>query len=271
MKLAITADDFGLDPAVNRGIVDLARQGALSSVSLMLHRDASLEGLSELVATGVALGAHLVFVEERPLVSADDLNGLLNSDGRLPSNWKELLTGLLFRPRWAAALGAEAAAQLDRFHDLGLSLSFINSHQHVHLFPPLWLVLKPLFAKYPSAFVRFANSMRPGFRKQAMVDLSGAISYKLSAPANPTTYPLGIDAAGHFDHPAAVSALLRAKLMLLAGLAPELVVHPGHEPLTNREQYAHWRYQWEEEAAFLSSNVFLDMLRQQNLEIEFPT
>lgn len=271
MKIAITADDFGLDPAVNWGIVDLARRGALSSVSLMLHRDAALDGLSELAATGVALGAHLVFVEERALVAAKNVKGLLNSDGRLPSNWKELLTGLVFRPGWAGALAAEAAAQLDRFHDLGLSLSFINSHQHVHLFPPLWLALKPLLEKYPSAFVRFANSMRPGLGKQSMVDLSGAISNKLSTPVNPTTYPVGIGVAGHFDHPAAICALRRAKLILSAGQVPELVVHPGREPLTNCERYAHWRYRWQEEAAYLSSNAFRDMVRQQNLEIGFPT
>src|SRR5689334_11287628 len=133
----VTADDYGLTPAVNRGITQLVSSGAITAVSVMMHAGAHLEQLASLAALRPTLGLHLVFVEEAPLGPSSRLGGLLDRDGRFPS-YPRLFGRLLANPALATLLRDEAEAQLDRYRASGLPLQFINSHQHVHLFPPLW-------------------------------------------------------------------------------------------------------------------------------------
>ena len=65
--LIVTADDFGISPGINRGIVQAHRQGILTSTSLMVDRPACQEA----VALGrgcptLSLGLHLEFEGVEP-------------------------------------------------------------------------------------------------------------------------------------------------------------------------------------------------------------
>lgn len=55
--LLIVADDFGLRPSYDRGILDAARAGAIDAASVMVGR--APERVDELMATGVRVGLHL--------------------------------------------------------------------------------------------------------------------------------------------------------------------------------------------------------------------
>lgn len=57
VTLVIVADDFGLHPAYDRGILEAAGAGAIDAASLMVLR--GTERVGELVATGVEIGLHL--------------------------------------------------------------------------------------------------------------------------------------------------------------------------------------------------------------------
>jgi chitin disaccharide deacetylase len=149
--LRITADDYGLCPGVNAGIEELAAQGAISAVSVMVHDQAKLETAHRLGHLPVRTGLHLVFVEERPLSAPSELSGLLTRSGTLPRTYRDLFARLVLRPWLAQALASEARRQMERFAALGLRLDFINSHQHTHMFPTVWHALRDLWSAWPAS------------------------------------------------------------------------------------------------------------------------
>lgn len=241
--IRITADDYGLDPEVNRGIEDLALAGAVQAVSIMAHRGAHLDTLPRLQASGVRLGVHLVLVEERPLLG----------EGPLPPGFRSLFLRLLRRPALAGDLVLEARAQVDRLRAEGLALAFINSHQHVHLFPPLWRALRPWLATW-GLEVRAARRWVPSPLKQALVETSSCLSLGLwPLPECPTVHPVGIHAAGRLDLETLAQGARCCRRALALGEPLEWVCHPGYERPELRARYGAWDYHWQDELTLLKA------------------
>jgi chitin disaccharide deacetylase len=234
----VTADDFGLHPEVNRGIVELAACGRLDAVSIMFHPNADLTFIDQLVATDVALGCHLVFVEERPLLSS--------SPSPMPKDYFRLFLATSVASRQADWLFPEAQAQLRRAGEMGINLSFINSHQHVHLMPHVWKRLYPLLNDLALP-VRGGSHFRLGPFKQMLVEASSVLAVQ-STPGRrfPLIHPLGIADAGHSSVHTAIEAARRAEF-LPEGQRSELVIHPGRSCSDLEESYGYWRYSWEQE------------------------
>ena len=67
----LNADDFGLSPGINRGIIESHRDGIVTSVSLMTVGDAFEEAVAFAhEAPGLSLGIHLTLVGDVPLAVA---------------------------------------------------------------------------------------------------------------------------------------------------------------------------------------------------------
>jgi predicted glycoside hydrolase/deacetylase ChbG (UPF0249 family) len=102
-ELVVNADDLGLSPGVNEGIVEAHAKGIVTSTSLMVNRSAA-EHAAALLGAHPALSVGLHF-EEDQVYDLDD-----------PTQVAEL-----FR------------AQLERFRELtGTDPTHIDSHHHVH-------------------------------------------------------------------------------------------------------------------------------------------
>ncbi|MBF0435251.1 MAG: ChbG/HpnK family deacetylase [Magnetococcales bacterium] len=267
--LAITADDYGLTDGINEGIVDLARMRAVTGVSVMCHPAASHDKISRLKNTGVLTGVHLVLVEERPVLADDPgLKPLLDRRGRLPDGWQRLFAIVMMKPWVLSALKREVEAQINRFVELGLSLDFINSHQHTHLFPPIWLVLRPLLESYRVPIRGTAAWDWRGTSPQGMINVASWLSWHLGKRGNDrlSLRPLGVDCAGHFSI-AEAEKLLRDVPIASGREVPELVVHPGCEDRQARDHYAHWRYQWDQERVALASDGMQALLEQLGCDL----
>ncbi len=135
MKLLIVnADDLGLSPGVNAGIMEAHRGGIVTSASLM----ANLPGAAPAVALarenpGLGIGLHLNLTAGRPLMSCPTLTG---AGGRfLPISM--LLVRLAVLPGARREAWAELGAQAERLCSLGVRPDHLDSHHHFHLFPPL--------------------------------------------------------------------------------------------------------------------------------------
>src|ERR1041384_7121522 len=77
-RLIVTADDFGMSPGFNRGIVEAHRNGILTSASLLVNRPASEEAAATVrdhPALSVAL--HLELDPADPQNAAKVLEGQL--------------------------------------------------------------------------------------------------------------------------------------------------------------------------------------------------
>lgn len=261
--VCVTADDFGLRAENDKVIVDLAMAGRLDAVSVAVHEDATLERVTELRGH-VATGLHLVLVGERPL-RPDALRPLLDPDGRLPRAWPALLAALVRRPDLTEAIGVELRAQLDRFDALGLPLGFVNGHQHTHLFPPVWRVLRAeLAARGISPAVRLATGSHP--KELAMV---AAQTIAFAASGSPEGAPplvaYGLAWSGHADKAGVDGTMSTIAAHPPARGLAEIVLHPGGDARGAAPRHAQWHYRWIEEAALIASGTIDAAARRYGL------
>jgi predicted glycoside hydrolase/deacetylase ChbG (UPF0249 family) len=271
-NLCITADDYGLSEGVNAGIEALVDLRRITAVSIMVHQDAQLSSVNTLQKYDVATGLHLVLVEELPLGQTEKLGKLLGKDGLLPPNYCALFKRIMGRPGLLRAVRHEAEAQIARYLALGLRLDFINSHQHVHLFPPIWYTLAPVFEQYRVP-VRAVRRFASGFSKQAVLDLSAWVAWKVRPLRYRATFrPIGVDYAGHCSL-RKLQRILETRLIdwrSIPGETPELVLHPGYTDQRLLSRYRHWNYQWQEELELLRSADFPQLLTQHAVHRRVP-
>jgi predicted glycoside hydrolase/deacetylase ChbG (UPF0249 family) len=119
--IIVNADDFGLSPGVNRGIVMAHEQGIVMSASLMVRGHAAQEAAAYARAhPRFSVGLHLELCEYA-------FQG---------GEWVELYR--VVDRQDADAVTSEVARQLEAFADLvGRPPTHLDSHQHVHRNPPV--------------------------------------------------------------------------------------------------------------------------------------
>ncbi|HLY39437.1 MAG TPA: ChbG/HpnK family deacetylase [Candidatus Binatia bacterium] len=154
-RLIVSADDFGLGPAVDRGIAAAVETGAVTSVGVMasLVNGAALRALP----SGISLGVHLNLTTGAPLSPSATVPSLVDAKGEflpLATLARRALTGRV-RTR---DVERELGAQLARMRALGATIDHVDSHEHVHLLPG---VMGAAVRATRAAGVRRIRSHRP--------------------------------------------------------------------------------------------------------------
>jgi hypothetical protein len=132
--LIVNADDLGLSPGVNEGIIAAHQGGIVTSASLMINLPAAAQAAAlakENPQLGV--GLHLNLSAGRPLTPCQRLCAAHGSFLPFP----HLLRRLAFSSAAQRQARAELEAQVERAVAWGLAISHLDSHHHIHLFPPL--------------------------------------------------------------------------------------------------------------------------------------
>jgi predicted glycoside hydrolase/deacetylase ChbG (UPF0249 family) len=126
--LIVNADDFGLSDGVNRGIIEAAEAGILTSASLMVRQPAAAgAAIYSRTKGGISVGLHL------------DLGEWFVRDGE----WLPLYS--VVPTDDAEAVGAEVTRQLTEFRRLlGRNPTHLDSHQHVHRNEPVLSIARDL-------------------------------------------------------------------------------------------------------------------------------
>jgi hopanoid biosynthesis associated protein HpnK len=272
-QLIVNADDLGLTPGVNRGILRAFQDGIVTSASLLVVGSAFEE------AVGLArqnpkldIGLHLALVEERALLGRDVLRTLVDETGRFPRTSGEFFRrAFLGRIKWDE-VEREIAAQIARFQNTGLRLSHLNSHQHVHMFPPVFQIIGRLTRGMDNVWIRNpAGPWRksPGVRIERWVQQLGLNLTCLSARGLHGRPLLqmpdgmyGFEAGGCL----ARSALERILRKIPDGLY-ELICHPGEDDAETRMRYSHWGYRWAEELEALTARETRLVLKEQKITL----
>jgi chitin disaccharide deacetylase len=114
--LIVNADDFGLSPGVNAGVIEAHERGIVTSASLMVRRDAAAEAAAYAHTDGdLSLGLHV------------DLGEWSYRDGE----WVPVYEVVPLEEH--AAVEAEVRNQLAAFRRLAeADPTHLDSHQHVH-------------------------------------------------------------------------------------------------------------------------------------------
>jgi hopanoid biosynthesis associated protein HpnK len=258
-KLIVNADDWGLTRGINRGVVRAFQQGIVTSASLVVTGSAFEEAVAlARDCPELDVGLHLTLVEERAVLGREALPTLVDEAGRLPrTNGEFFRRAFLGRIRWDE-VEREIAAQIARFQETGLRLSHLDSHQHLHMFPPVFQIVTRLTRGMDNVWIRNpAGPWRksPGVRigrwvRQLGLNLSCLYtrgwhdSPELRLPDG--MYGFGVG-----------GSLTRAALEQILREIPdgvyELNCHPGEGDVETRARYAHWGYRWDEELEALTA------------------
>ena len=155
MSLIINADDFGWTDGQNLAVEKAHCHGILNRASILTNGQAfraAVEISQRLPDLGV--GVHLTLNEGRPLRTPDHLPNLTRADGsfheRLGTIESLWLRGRLLTeevlPEWRA--------QIQRAIEAGIQVTHLDSHKHVHMFPPVLDAFIELAREYQIPYVR---------------------------------------------------------------------------------------------------------------------
>lgn len=135
-KLIITADDFGLHPAVNEAVERACRDGVLTTASLMVAAPAADDAVVRARSLpDLHVGLHLVLADGHAQLPPERIPMLVDAEGRFDDNMARAGVRFFFSGRGRRQLAAEIEAQFAAFARTGLSLDHVNAHKHFHLHP----------------------------------------------------------------------------------------------------------------------------------------
>jgi chitin disaccharide deacetylase len=270
-QLIVNADDFGLTTGVNRGILRAFKDGIVTSASLLVTGSAFEDAVAlARLNPELEVGLHLALVEERAVLGGEALPTLVDETGRLPRTSGEFFRrAFLGRINWDE-VEREIAAQIARFQKTGLRFSHLNSHQHLHMFPPVFQIVRRLTRGMDNVWIRNPGGpwrKSQGVRTRRWVQqlglnltcLSVRCLHRSSLPQMPDGM-YGFEAGGRLTRPA-LEQILRK---IPDGLY-ELICHPGEDDADTRTRYCHWGYRWAEELEALTAPETRGVLEKQGI------
>lgn len=188
----LCADDYGMTPAVSRGILRLIEAGRISATGAMTNMPAWKRAAHELWPYDQKLdfGVHLNLTCGEPLTAMP----AFALEGEFPRLPEIIVRGLAGRLP-LAEIEAEIAAQLSEFEErMGRMPDFIDGHQHVHSMPGVRRALAAVIARrYPGEkpYIRDAADRLAAIRARKVQARKAMIVTGLARP-----FAAGIAALG---------------------------------------------------------------------------
>ncbi len=275
-RLIVSADDFGMSPGINAGIVSAHREGILTDAGLMVN-GAAFDQAVALASDNPSLsvGLHLVLVQGRATSAPETIPNLVDASGRFGED--PIACGLryFFQPGIRAQLEREIRAQLEKFLATGLDLAHVDGHLNIHMHPAVVRILIALSAELGIRNLRLSREAllpalrfdsshlwRKSFEAAAFHGLASYAEGRLRAAA--IRFPdnlFGLHQTGRIDE-----AYLLHTLAELPGGVSEIYCHAGNVD----EEAARWRpadYRSEAELQALTSTRVREALQRHGIEL----
>ena len=154
-RLIVNADDFGLSPEVNAGIVRAHRDGILRSASLMVA-EPTARAAAEMARDNPALdvGLHAVVCRGRSILDASRLGAALGPSGAFIDSPVAAGMRYFFDRSLRSAMTDELRAQVERHLELVGYLNHIDGHLNFHVHPLFADILVNLAVEYKVMCIR---------------------------------------------------------------------------------------------------------------------
>lgn len=241
-RIAVCADDFGIDAAASEAILELLSTRRLHSTSVLVFGaaiDSFAPRLRQTVRPDQSLGLHFTLTEATP-------------DGGVRSVAAVALRSYI-RLLSAAQVRATLQRQLDRFEMLfGGAPAYIDGHEHVHQFPGVRAVLvETMLKRYGVAVaLRCTRPLASRGVKAAVISVLGGRG--LQGLARSGGIAINPDFAGVYalKRPGRYRHRMRGWLQTLSD-GGVLMCHPANNPAhdpastARREEWVYFRSpQW---------------------------
>lgn len=172
-QLIINADDFGISKSANLAILKAAKDGVLTSASLMANAPAFEDAVSILEQLeGISIGVHLNIIEFSTLKEKLKHNSLLyDENGQYKNGFVQILLKS-FNEGFLEEVERDFRLQIEKILEK-TKVSHIDSHVHVHAIPGIFRIACKLAKEYG------IKNIRTQFEIPYLVpDISKYISFK---------------------------------------------------------------------------------------------
>lgn len=151
-RIIVTADDFGISPRANRNTLYLISIGKINRVAIMVHGEMSKNEIERLNRSELKLDIHLDILHK----FNHDRKERSGTAARIFEFVGKFISGKIS----SAKVEHEWDEQIELFKKIfGRYPDGINSHEHVHLFPPFFKAVLRLSKKYKIPYIRFGDSI----------------------------------------------------------------------------------------------------------------
>jgi chitin disaccharide deacetylase len=261
--LIVTADDFGLHPAVNRAVEQAARDGVLTAASLMVGAPAAADAVRRARdLPGLAVGLHLVLADGWSVLPPSKVPALVDAEGRFGNNMVRDGVRFFALPAVRRQLEAEIRAQFQAFADTGLALDHVNAHKHFHLHPTLLDMLLRIGSEFAVPAVRLPREPAWAARRAGGTIAGSTVAGLLSPWLAIMRRRLRAARIAHNDYVFGMSdsgAMDETRLLEILGRLPdgvtEIYLHPAVESGTAIARSMRGYRHADELAALLSPRV----------------
>jgi predicted glycoside hydrolase/deacetylase ChbG (UPF0249 family) len=155
-SLIFCADDWGMSPGINAGILELARNNLLFSVSCMANSPYLTDGLLELLSyqkDGLQFHIHFNLTHGHSGSLHEDLPSLTTKSGHFYS-MKKLMFRLLTRQVSQEDVRRVFLQQLKILTDHDIPVVGLDGHHHIHLLPSVYTGIKKVLIPMGIRYVR---------------------------------------------------------------------------------------------------------------------
>jgi len=270
--LILCADDFGLSPGINNGILELLTKRRLSAVSCMAINNNLRDYKEELLSHSVYadIGLHLVLTS-LPRLGPNTSIAQNGQFGNLNGLVKKSLTLRLSR----TDLATEIKCQINRFFDVfNKPPDFIDGHHHVHQLPVIRDVLLDViseggYEKVPYLRVTHDRLLNILCRNVAVTRACfiGSLGAAFKRRAVRKGFEVNNGFSGIYDFSDVIPyADLFKKFITGIKSGAMVMCHPGYndEELRRVDILTQQR---KNELDFFSGPLFLGLLEDQNIEL----
>jgi len=266
-RLVVNADDLGLHPALDAGILRAHREGIVTSATVLVMGPSAPEAVARAREQGLALGVHLALSTRLVPAAPPERVPTLAPGGRLRASWADFARAWLTGRVRGEELERELAAQLERARALGAEVDHLDAHQHLHLLPGVRPRVEAL-ARRERLPVRWPDRLPHAswWRTPGPAVKTTLLTLLARAAPRPPAGVRRVSAGGVFE----AGRLSESTLLALLGSLPpgdfELGCHPG-EGHPHVPEDPVWTYGWQSELDALTSPRVRERARSAGVEL----
>jgi hopanoid biosynthesis associated protein HpnK len=237
-SIIVNADDFGLSPGINRGILSGFNDGILTSTTML----ANLPAFDDAVDVArdnpdLPVGVHLSLLWGPPVTDAAKIPSLVDRSGDLLRSAGQLAARHYTGRLDVDEIEREFTNQIRKVKDAGLRPTHVDTHKHIHGLPLVRRALIKVVREQGIERVRLPREQGP-LRKRDRTALPWKARVKrrligsLCRHAERELHAAGIRTTDHFvgiAHTARLdTAALAGILQSLEEGVTEIMCHPGY-------------------------------------------
>ncbi|EGS32754.1 MULTISPECIES: ChbG/HpnK family deacetylase [Megasphaera] len=273
-RLIINADDFGIHTSVNQAVIKAFQEGVLTSTSLLANGPCYEEAVRLAKENpGLGIGIHLCLVGSLPpILGIREVPSLVNAEGLFPESYGTVMKkGFLGKIDYRQVYN-EWDAQIEKIKQTGLVITHVDSHQHVHMLPPIWNIVQALMKKHDIHRVRIPREsyLFKAFAGNPVRVMGRNGLTWLSEQAMTAVRKWHYTTTDYFWGMVDGGSMTEAHLQYIIKQLPvgihEIMMHPAMSTDEMKQQFT-WGYHWEDELQALLSVRIRNLVTTRKIQL----